>query len=134
MQDYTRLNVWQRAHALTLAVYKATERFPSIERYGLTAQLRRAVASIPTNVAEGSARRSDPVFNNFLDVARGSASEVGYQLLLARDLGYLPASTYEALSAECVEIARMLMGLRRRLFLPHRVTRTARPHATPETS
>jgi four helix bundle protein len=88
MQDFRDLKVWQRAHALVLQIYKASSRFPDHERYGLISQLRRAAVSIPANIAEGTIRASDQDFARFLQIAIGSASEVDYLLLLARDLEY----------------------------------------------
>lgn len=111
MKDFRNLQVWQKAHALTLKVYKATDVFPSNEKYGLTSQLRRAVASVPTNIAEGCGKNTDPDFARFLQMAMGSACEVEYHLLLAHDLEYLADSQYAALNNSIVEIKRMLATL-----------------------
>lgn len=111
MQDFRDLKVWQRAHEFVLAAYRVTSAFPDSERYGLTSQLRRAAVSVPGNIAEGSMRSSDADFARFLHVAIGSASEVDYYLLLARDLGYLNQRDYERLDTEIQEIRRMLNGL-----------------------
>jgi four helix bundle protein len=89
VQDYRHLKVWEKAHQLTLAVYKATVPFPKDELYGLTSQIRRACTSIPANIAEGCGRDGDAEFARFLRIAMGSASELDYHLLLARDLGFL---------------------------------------------
>jgi len=86
IQNFRNIQVWQKAHELTLQVYKATKTFPKEEIYGLTSQMRRAALSIPCNIAEGCARSTDADFARFLDIAIGSASEVECQLLLARDL------------------------------------------------
>jgi four helix bundle protein len=111
LKDFRELKVWQRAHELTLAMYGATARFPKEETYGLTAQLRRACTSIPTNIAEGCGRGSDADFAHFLQIAMGSASETEYQLLLSRDLGYLTQDEYPALQ-DCVqEVKRMISSL-----------------------
>ena len=75
MQDFRELKVWQKAHELTLAVYRATQSFPRDELYGLTSQLRRSASSIPANLAEGRCRRSDRDFGRFVGIALGSASE-----------------------------------------------------------
>ena len=111
MGDYNQLKVWERAHELALAVYRATETFPAFERGGLVSQLRRASISIPSNIAEGSSRRGDGEFGRFLSIARGSAAEATYQLRLARDLGYLPPEQWEKLDGMAQEIGRMLFGL-----------------------
>ncbi|HEX6837928.1 MAG TPA: four helix bundle protein, partial [Polyangia bacterium] len=89
MQDFRDLKVWQRAHELTLAIYRATATFPSEERFGLTSQMRRSAASVPANIAEGRCRGSDADFGRFLRVALGSAAETEYHLILAGDLGLL---------------------------------------------
>ncbi len=108
MKDFKDLKVWAKSHEVALAVYKSTARFPKEELYGLTSQIRRAAASIPANIAEGCGRRSDGELSRFLQISRGSASELEYHLLLACDLGLLPASDFKALEARVVEIQRML--------------------------
>ena len=89
MRNYRDLRVWQEAHHLTLAVYKATQTFPKEKRFGLISQVRRASASIAANLAEGCGRRSDGEMARFVQIAMGSGSELSYHLLLARDLGFL---------------------------------------------
>jgi four helix bundle protein len=111
MQDFRNLKVWEKGHALTLAVYDRTTTFPKHEMFALTNQIRRAASSIPMNLAEGCGRGSDAEFGRFLQIAMGSACEVEYQLLLARDLAYLPAETYMALHGDVLEIKRMLSAL-----------------------
>ena len=90
MRDFRDLQVWQKAHRLVLEVYAATRSFPTDERYGLTAQVRRSAASVPTNIAEGCGRDGERDLARFISIAAGSASETEYHLLLARDLEYLP--------------------------------------------
>jgi four helix bundle protein len=102
------LQVWERAHKLTLDVYAATRMFPKEEVYGLTSQLRRAASSIPANIAEGCGRNGDAELARFLSIAIGSANELDYHLLLARDLGYLPSERHQNLSAEVQAVTRML--------------------------
>jgi four helix bundle protein len=111
MQDFRKLKMWEKAHQLTVAVYRVTALFPKEETYGLTSQIRRAAASIPTNMAEGCGRDTEPEFNRFMQMAMGSASETEYQLLLARDLGYLGIEEYQKLNAQISEIKRMLSSL-----------------------
>lgn len=89
MKDFKELKVWAKAHELTVAVYGITRAFPRDEVYGLSAQLRRSAASIGANIAEGCGRRSDGELARFLQIARGSASETEYHLLLAKDLKFL---------------------------------------------
>src|SRR5262245_17997761 len=108
IQRFTDLKVWQRSHALVLAIYRATASFPSDERFGLTSQLRRAAASVPTNIAEGSKRQGRLDYARFLNIAEGSLSETQYLLMLARDLGHLPPDLATSLLGEADEIARML--------------------------
>jgi four helix bundle protein len=115
VQDFRKLKVWEKAHTLTLDVYKASRSFPREEIYGLTSQIRRASVSIGANIAEGTCRRGDVDFARFLQMAAGSASEVEYHLLLARDLNLLEASDYHRLSEEAVEVKRMLASLLQKL-------------------
>jgi four helix bundle protein len=110
MKDFRQLKVWHKAHQLTLAIYKATKRFPKEEIYGLTSQMRRSSTSIATNIAEGCGRNSDADFCRFLVVALGSGSELEYQLLLCRDLGYLNENEHDALLAQLTEVKKMLNG------------------------
>lgn len=111
MGDYHRLAVWEKSHQLALAVYRTSDGFPKEELYGLTSQIRRAVISIPSNIVEGSGRGSDAEMARFLRIALGSAYEVEYQLLLARDLGWLGETQYQGLSQQIEEIKKMLSGL-----------------------
>ena len=115
MQRFQDLKVWQRGHALVLEVYRQTERFPGTERFGLVSQLRRAAASVPTNIAEGSKRQSRPDYARFLNIAEGSLAETEYLLRLSADLNYLPANVAMRLTTEAAEIARMLHALRTRV-------------------
>ena len=111
MQDYRKLQVWSKAHELTLAVYRATKTFPPDERYGLTSQMRRCSSSVPSNIVEGCGRGSNADFLRFLHVALGSANELEYQLLLCRDLGYITEAVHEDLSSRALEVKRMLAAL-----------------------
>lgn len=115
MQSFHELRVWKAAHALALAVYKDTAPFPREEIYGLTAQMRRAASSVAANLAEGCARDGDAEFRRFCIIARGSASELGYHILLAKDLGYLPDERYSARAQETADVKRMLAGLVQKL-------------------
>jgi four helix bundle protein len=115
MQSFLKLKVWEKAHAVTLDVYGASRSFPRDELYGLTSQMRRSSASIGANIAEGACRKGDSGFGRFLHIAIGSASELEYHLLLARDLHILPRSDYEGLACRVVEVKRMLASLIRSL-------------------
>ncbi|MHC4067086.1 MAG: four helix bundle protein [Planctomycetota bacterium] len=115
MQPFTELKVWQRSHALVLQIYRLTGKFPADERFGLTAQLRRAATSVPTNIAEGSRRQHRPDFARFLNIAEGSLGEVEYLVMLSRDLDYVEKEIARPLFDEANEIARMLYALRRKV-------------------
>lgn len=111
MQDFRKLQVWEKSHLLVVEIYQQSGSFPKSETFGLTSQLRRAVSSIPANIAEGCGRQGGADFARFLQVAMGSASETEYHLLLARDLGYLDEEAYGALNQQVLEIKRMLTSL-----------------------
>ena len=100
---------------LVVSVYKATEALPSSERFGLTSQVRRAVVSIPSNVAEGHARRSDGAFLNHVKIALGSQAELMTQIEVARRLGYLQDDMATTIEADIDRTRQMLHGLRRTL-------------------
>ena len=108
MRDFKELKVWQKSHALALAVYKATTVFPKEEIYGLTSQIRRSSASIPANIAEGCGRGGEIEFARFLRIASGSASELEYHLLLSRDIGLLKSADYDDIVGEVIEVKKML--------------------------
>ena len=115
MKSFRDLKVWQKSHELALTVYKCTRSFPKDEIYGLTSQMRRAAASVPSNIAEGCGRSGDAELGRFLQIAMGSASELEYQLLLAHDLGYVNAEEYGQLAAKVTEVKKMLAALLRKL-------------------
>jgi four helix bundle protein len=94
-----------------LLVYELTARFPASEKYGLTAQIRRAAASVAANLAEGCGRDTDSELARYARIALGSASELDYHLFLARDLGYLPLEDYRRVADEIVGVRRMLASL-----------------------
>ncbi len=116
MRDFRKLDVWDRSHQLTLDVYRATDSFPSNERFGLTAQIRRCAISIPSNIAEGAGRESRPDYARFLGVAIGSAHELDYQLQLSKDLGYLGVIRHGELAGDVVAVRSMLASLRKRVL------------------
>jgi four helix bundle protein len=115
MGDFKKLEVWRFAHAIACEIYQVTAKFPREEAYGLTAQLRRSAASVAANIAEGCGRRGDLEFSRFLRISLGSATELEYHLLLARDIGILDDATYQSLSAEVMRVQGMLAGLYRSL-------------------
>jgi four helix bundle protein len=111
MQSFRNLKVWEKSHRLTLDVYASSKSFPRDEVFGLTSQMRRASASIGMNIAEGCCRKGDAEMARFLQIAMGSASELEYQLPLAHDLDYLLEQGYERLTAQVVEVKKMLSSL-----------------------
>ena len=116
MQDYRKLEVWKKAHALALHAYADSAMYlRDPEGWALRDQIRRAAVSIPANIAEGAGRGSGPDFRRFLFHSLGSANELEYDLLLARDLGLLPVPLHEERSREIAEVRRMLSGLIARL-------------------
>lgn len=115
MQDFRRLKVWEKGHELVLKVYQLTSAFPREERFGLIDQIRRAAVSIPANIAEGCGRGSDADFARFVQVAMGSASELEYEILLAKDLGYLADESGLALGNQIAEVKQMLASLLKKL-------------------
>ena len=106
MQDFRNLEVWQVAQRLALQVYRVPADFPSAERYGLTAQMRRAAVSVTSNIVEGTARGSDRETARFLRMALASAAELHSQLILVQDLGILDADRCHALEAHIVRVKR----------------------------
>jgi four helix bundle protein len=115
MQDFTKLLVWQKAHNLTINIYKFTYGMPKEEKFGLISQIRRASVSIESNLAEGCGRDSDKELARFVDISMGSSFELRCQLLIARDLGYLEQSKYQLFDSKILEVNRMLGGLLKKL-------------------
>ena len=115
MKDFRSLKVWEKAHLLTLKIYKVTEKFPREELYGLTSQIRRACVSIPTNIAEGCVRSSDADFSRFLYIALGSTSELEYLMMLAMDLNFIKSELHTELNNEINEIKKMLISMIQKL-------------------
>jgi four helix bundle protein len=111
--DYKKLRVWVRADEFALEIYRATEKFPAAELYGLRSQIRKSAVSVPSNLAEGAGRNTDPQFRQFVRNALGSANEVEYQLTLADRLGFIPSPKAKELTQEAGELKRMLAVLLR---------------------
>jgi len=108
MRNFQELTIWQRSHSLTLKVYSITNKFPKDELFGIISQMRRSSSSIPTNIAEGCGRNSNPEMKRFLTIAAGSSSELEYQLILSKELQYLPENIYKELQSELIEIRKMI--------------------------
>lgn len=111
MQSYENLSVWKKAVALSVAIYKLSEKFPQKEVFGLTSQIRRAAVSVPSNIAEGRRRGTDADFRNFLRMAHGSLAELETQLLITKELSYCSDIEYRKINTEAVEVSKMLQGL-----------------------
>ena len=108
MRDFHKLVIWEKSHQLTLDIYKLTQQFPKEELFGLTSQIRRAISSVPTNIAEGCGRATNKDFAHFLQISIGSACEIEYQLLLAHDLNYITDEDYNRLNDEIVSVRKMI--------------------------
>lgn len=109
--SFEKLEVWKKAHKLTLEIYKLTNSFPEQEKYRLNSQLCRSASSVPANIAEGKGRHHIKEFKQFLYIARGSLEETKYHLILARDLGYVDNIKYKDIKELADEVGRMLNGL-----------------------
>ena len=118
MRPHQKLEAWSKAVELVTEIYRSTERFPKEERYGLTSQIRRAVISIPANIAEGAGRRSKKEFVHFLSTPQDSASELETELIIANRLGYLDETSFEQLVSQLERIGRLITGLSRHLNTP----------------
>jgi four helix bundle protein len=118
MASFRKLVVWQKAFALCIDVYKQTDTFPSNERFGLTAELRKTARSVVYNIAEGHRRSSAREFARFLDISHGSAAELESQLLIGESLGYLAPALAGLLLSQLEEVTRMLAGLKQSLRRP----------------
>jgi four helix bundle protein len=115
MRPHESFDVWKKAIDFVVDVCDLTKTFPSEERFGLTSQIRRAAVSIPSNIAEGAARRSDKEFVHFLSIAQGSCSEVETEMLIAERLGFVASASYEGVKNKADDIGRMLIGLSKHL-------------------
>ncbi len=115
MRNYEDLEVWQRAHALTITVYRISESFPRSEMFGLTSQIRRAGNSIGANLAEGCGRWGDTELARYVQIAMGSAAELQNHLRLAKDLGFLRPTDYASVLDDVTSIRQMLTALRQKL-------------------
>jgi four helix bundle protein len=115
VKDFRKLIVWEKAHKLTLEIYRVTSSFPREELYGLTGQLRRASVSVPANIAEGCGRDSEGELLRFMRIAMGSSSELEYEVLLAHDLGYLSNEEFKKIHGDLVEVRKMLNAFIRKL-------------------
>jgi four helix bundle protein len=110
-RDHSKLRVFHDAHELTLAVYRHTKDFPKSEEFGIRVQLRRSAVSVPANIVEGCARRTTRDYASFINVGLGSASELGYLVALATELGFIHKDGGETLGSKCRSVMRQLQRL-----------------------
>ena len=115
MRDFSKLSIWQKSHELTLKIYTLTKSFPREEIFGLTSQMRRSASSIPTNIAEGCGRSSNPQFKHFLNFSIGSTSELEYQIILSKDLHYISDIAFNELHPLITEVRKMIYAYREKL-------------------
>ncbi len=118
-KPHKKLEAWKISVALTTDIYKTTKSFPDEERFGLTSQMRRAAASVPSNIAEGAARQTKKEFVNFLCIAQGSLSELDTHIEIASRLGYLSVGSREAIEAKMIRIDKLVSGLIRSVKTPN---------------
>ena len=111
IKSFTDLNTWKEAHILVLFIYKITKHFPHDEQFGLTNQIRRAVVSITSNIAEGFSRSSYKEKSQFYSIALGSLTEVQNQLLIARDLEYITQEEFNEIADKTITVNKLLNGL-----------------------
>ena len=117
VKSFLDLIVWQKSHSLTLDIYQITNKFPSVEKYGVISQLRRAAYSVPSNIVEGHTRNSTKEFVHFLSIAQGSLNELKYFLILSRDLNFIDLNEYNNLNIKADEISKMLYMMKEKLKL-----------------
>jgi four helix bundle protein len=123
-RHYTKIVAWQRAHELTVAVYRLTQAFPRAEMFGLTSQLRRASTSVAANIVEGSARNSKRDYLHFLNIAEASLRETEYLLLLARELDYMSEAQHQQMTGFVNGAFGPLHGLQRAVQKETGITKT----------
>ncbi|MBI4656168.1 MAG: four helix bundle protein [Elusimicrobia bacterium] len=111
MKSYKDLEIWKKSIDLVKTIYKLTENFPEKETYSLTSQLRRSAVSVPSNIAEGQARKHTKEFLQFLYHALGSLAELNTQTIIAKDIGYLSEENFEIVEARITEIQKMVYAI-----------------------
>jgi four helix bundle protein len=111
IRSFKDLKVWQRSMDIAVVLYKVTNQFPREELYGITAQIRKAAVSVPSNISEGFGRYHNREYKQFLHIALGSCAEMTTQLILAMRLEYVQSATAEKILKEMEEISKMLMAL-----------------------
>ncbi|HKP96394.1 MAG TPA: four helix bundle protein [Fibrobacteria bacterium] len=136
MSDFTKgykeLMVWQISMELVPQIYRMTKRFPSDELYGITSQIRRAVVSVPANIAEGQARRHPKEFLNFLSIARGSLAEVDTLMMTSIKLGYLDETAMNKIEPQVILIRKLLQKLMQSIMGPNEKGQSGGGYSTPD--
>lgn len=127
MSDFKKLEVWRKAHALALNVHRVATRIRGSDNAPLRSQILRAAMSIPTNIVEGTGQRTGREFARFIYIALNSASELEYHLLVARDIRAIALNDFESLTAQAVEVRKMLYGLRARVIASPRKMKSGVP-------
>ena len=117
MRDYKKYSVWKDSHNLTLEIYLLTKKFPNEELFGITSQIRRAISSVPTNIAEGCGRSTDLDFRRFLTISHGSATEVEYLIFLSFELNYVSEEEYIDLTSKIEILRKQLHTLIKKIAL-----------------
>jgi four helix bundle protein len=115
MHRFKELRVWQKSMDIAVEVYKLTEHFPIEEKYGLTSQSRRSAISVPSNIAEGAGRRTNPEFRNFLNISNGSSAELETQLILAERLSFVSTEQIKPVLEELEQLQNMNFALMKSL-------------------
>ncbi|MFD2203858.1 four helix bundle protein [Shivajiella indica] len=110
--NFKNLNVWNKAVDLAVKIYETTTSFPSDEKFGMTSQMRRSSVSIPSNIAEGTARNSSKAFTNCLDISLGESFELETQSIIARRVGLLNKYEFESINQDLDEVQKMIIGLK----------------------
>lgn len=111
MQDFKKLNVWEKSHLLVLETYRLTKSFPDEEKFGLISQMRRCAVSIPANIAEGTGKFTPKDTFNFFQISLGSAHELEYYFILGKDLDFISTDQFVELNKKVNEVKAMLIGL-----------------------
>ena len=127
MSDFKKLKVWRKAHALALNVHRVATRIRASENPALRNQMLRAAMSIPTNLVEGTGQKSGIAFARFITISLNSTTELEYHLIVARDMRVIAAKDFESLSAQTIEVRKMLYGLRNRVLVLPRTPRKQVP-------
>ncbi len=115
MHNFKKLDIWMKSIDLVTEIYRITNTFPSVERFGLISQMQRSAVSIPSNIAEGSAKSSNKDFGRFLEISIGSSFELETELLLGLNLNYIDSDIYNDLQSKISEIQKMIIGFKNKL-------------------